>query len=236
MRMIAGGGGGGLTLEQPENNIARGAYYALISALSGTQTMALCSYDEAFTIPSERAARISLRTMQLLIEEIGLCDTVDPLGGSWYVETLTNEVEAKIREVMAQVDAEGGVVRGVAEGRIQAMVARQAYQRQRDLESGKVRKVGVNCYQGPGDEAEVAFHPFDAAQADRQRGRLSEVRRGRDARAVAEALDQVSAAALTGANTVPPLITAVSSMATVGEMVSALKKVYGEYREPVRFL
>ncbi|MEK6614702.1 MAG: methylmalonyl-CoA mutase family protein, partial [Bacteroidota bacterium] len=96
MRMIAGGGGAGLTKEQPENNIVRTAYYALISALSGTQTMALCTYDEAFTIPTEKSAEIALRTMQIMINEMGICDTVDPLGGSYYVETLTNEMEAAI--------------------------------------------------------------------------------------------------------------------------------------------
>ena len=235
LRMIAGGGGGGLTVEQPEVNIVRGAYYALISALSGTQTMALCSYDEAYTIPSERAARISLRTMQVLIEEMGLCDTVDPLGGSYYVETLTNQLEAEIRRVMAEVDAEGGIVDGVKSGRIQAMVARQAYRRQRDLESGKVRKVGVNCYQGQGDEAEMAFHPFDGAQARAQCERLREVKRRRDAAKVAAALERVRVAAASGENTVPPLIAAVEAEATLGEAVGALKSVFGEYAEPVRF-
>jgi methylmalonyl-CoA mutase, N-terminal domain len=116
LRMIAAGGGGGLTFEQPEVNIVRGAYYALISALSGTQTMALCSYDEAYTIPTEYSARISLRTMQLLIEEMGLTETVDPLGGSFYVETMTNEMRAKMEEIMAQTDAEGGIVKLVSEG------------------------------------------------------------------------------------------------------------------------
>ena len=116
LRMIAGGGGGGLTFEQPEVNIVRGAYYALISALSGAQTMALCSYDEAYTIPTEYSARISLRTMQLLIEEMGLTETVDPLGGSFYVETLTNEMRAKMEEIMAETDAEGGIVKLVSEG------------------------------------------------------------------------------------------------------------------------
>jgi methylmalonyl-CoA mutase N-terminal domain/subunit len=108
LRMIAGGGGGGLTVEQPENNIVRGAYYALISALSGTQTMALCSYDEAYTIPTEKAARISLRTMQILRDEMGLCDTVDPLAGSYYVETLTNQIEKLIVDKMAEIDDMGG--------------------------------------------------------------------------------------------------------------------------------
>jgi methylmalonyl-CoA mutase N-terminal domain/subunit len=106
LRMIAGGGGGGLTFEQPEMNIVRGAYYALISALSGAQTMALCSYDEAYTIPTEYSARISLRTMQILIEEMGLTETADPLAGSYYVETMTNQMRDKISEIMAETDAE----------------------------------------------------------------------------------------------------------------------------------
>ncbi len=235
LRMIAGGGGGGLTVEQPELNIVRGAYYALISALSGTQTMALCSYDEAYTIPSERAARISLRTMQLLLEEMGLGDTVDPLGGSWYVETLTNQMEQEIRRAMAEVEAEGGIVRGVKEGRIQAHVAKRAYQRQKDLESGRLRKVGVNCYRSEGDEAVVEIHPFDEGQASRQVERLHEVKKRRDAARVARTLQAVTAAAEAKANTVPVLVDAVEAHATIGEMVGALKRVFGEYVEPVRF-
>ncbi|MBI4819658.1 MAG: methylmalonyl-CoA mutase [Deltaproteobacteria bacterium] len=236
MRMIAGGGGGGLTVEQPELNIVRGAYYALISALSGTQTMALCSYDEAYTIPSERAARISLRTMQILVEEMGLCDTVDPLGGSYYLETLTNELEAEIRKVMARVEREGGVVAGVREGRIQAMVSRRAYEHQRALESGEVRKVGVNCFRGGGDESEIDFHPFDAKQTEAQLSRLEAVRRARNPAAVAEALRSVESAARSETNVMPSLVTAVEAQATLGEMVGALKRVFGEYREPVRIL
>ena len=142
LRMIAGGGGGGLTFEQPELNIVRGAYYALISALSGAQTMALCCYDEAYTIPTEYAQRISLRTMQLLIEEMGLSDTVDPLGGSYYVETLTNQMRAEMERIMAEVDARGGIVKLVADGSIQAQVSAQAYahaarHRRRPLPQGR---------------------------------------------------------------------------------------------------
>ena len=118
MRMIAGGGVRP-DHRQPENNIMRGAYYALVAALSGAQTMALCCYDEAYTIPTPKAQRISLRTMQLLIEEIGLCDTVDPLGGSYYIETLTNQMEDKIVEAMQWVDFVGGIVKAVSEGLIQ---------------------------------------------------------------------------------------------------------------------
>ena len=146
LRMIAGGGGSGLTLEQPEVNIVRGAYYALISALSGAQTMALCCYDEAYTIPTPFSQRLSLRTMQLLIEEMGLCDTVDPLGGAYYVETLTNQMRDKMEEIMAETQAEGGIVQQISDGTIQARVSRQAYEMQRKIESGEFRKVGVNCY------------------------------------------------------------------------------------------
>ncbi|MDH4209675.1 MAG: methylmalonyl-CoA mutase family protein, partial [Anaerolineae bacterium] len=127
MKMIAGGGGGGLTIEQPENNIVRGAYYALISALSGTQTMALCTYDEAYTIPTEKAALIGLRTMQILAEEMGLCDTVDPLAGSYYIERLTTDLEKKIVEEMERVERLGGIVKAISEGLIQREVASQAY-------------------------------------------------------------------------------------------------------------
>jgi methylmalonyl-CoA mutase N-terminal domain/subunit len=234
MRMIAGGGGAGLTVEQPELNIVRGAYYALVSALSGTQTMALCSFDEAYTIPSERAARISLRTMQLLVEEMGLADTVDPLGGSWYVESLTNEMEAAIRRAMDDVERQGGVVRGIEEGRIQAMVARQAYRHAKDVEEGRVRKVGVNCWRTDEETPDVEFHPFDAAEADRQCARLDALRSRRDGEAVRRGLDRLRADAKTGVNVMPALVECVESLATVGEMVKALKDVHGEYVEPAR--
>jgi methylmalonyl-CoA mutase N-terminal domain/subunit len=235
MKMIAGGGGGGLTIEEPENNIVRGAYYGLISALSGTQTMALCSYDEAYTIPSERAARISLRTMQILVEEMGLCDTVDPLGGSFYVETLTNEMEAAIRLVMDEVEREGGIVEGVREGRVQAMVARQAYQRVKDVEAGRIRKVGVNCHRVEGEAGDVDVHPFVEAQAEHQCARVADVRRRRDGAAVARTLARVRADAAAGANVMPALVECVEALASVGEIVQTMKETLGEYAEPVRF-
>ena len=235
MRMIAGGGGSGLTLEQPELNIVRGAYYALISALSGAQTMALCCYDEAYTIPSERAQRISLRTMQLLIEEMGLCDTVDPLGGSYYIETLTNRMRAEMEREMADVDARGGIVGLIASGAIQAEVSAQAYRHQLDVEAGRLRKVGVNCYRVDEAPPEVELHPYDEAGAREQVARLAEVRRNRDAAAVARALDAVRRAAAEGSNTLPAIVEAVKAYASVGEITAALKQVFGAYREPVRF-
>lgn len=233
MRMIAGGGGSGLTIEQPENNIMRGAYYALVAALGGAQTMALCCYDEAYTIPSPKAQRISLRTMQLLIEEIGLCDTVDPLGGSYYVETLTNQLEDKIVEAMDWVDRAGGIVKAVSDGTIQAKVSRQAYARQRDLEEGRLRKVGVNCYED-GDEDEhhdVELHGYDRDAADRQVAQLAGVRAARDERRVKSALDDLHRAAQSGQNVMPSLMDAVKAYATVGEMTGVLVACYGRYRE-----
>jgi methylmalonyl-CoA mutase N-terminal domain/subunit len=236
LRMIAGGGGGGLTAEQPENNVVRGAYYALISALSGAQTMALCCFDEAYTIPSEYAQRLSLRTMQLLIEEMGLTDTADPLGGSYYVETLTNRMRAEMERIMAEVDAEGGIVRLVSEGTVQARVSQQAYQRQRDIESGKFPKVGVNCYRSDDEpERQVEFHPYDEDDTRRQVAALERVRAERDEAAVAAALARVAADARAGVNLMPAILEAVRAYASVGEITNRMVEVFGRYVEPVRF-
>jgi methylmalonyl-CoA mutase N-terminal domain/subunit len=235
LRMIAGGGGGGLTVQQPLNNIVRGAYYALASALSGTQTMALCSYDEAYTIPSEEAARISLRTMQILMHEVGVCDAVDPLGGSYFVETMTNEMEKLIVEIMDRLERQGGIVRAVSEGLVQAEVNAQAYEQEKRLRSGQVKKVGVNCFVEEEEAREVAFHAYREEEALRQIRRLERIRRERDGRAVTAALDRVRAAASAGENVMPSVMDAVEVHATVGEVCGALKEVFGTYREPIRF-
>jgi len=235
MRMIAGGGGGGLTIQQPENNIVRGAYYALISALSGTQTMALCSYDEAYTIPSEHAARLSLRTMQILMHEMGLTDTVDPLGGSYFVESTTNEMERRIEAIVAELAQGGGIVRAIAEGRVQSEVNRQAFEHERKIQSGEIKKVGVNCFVEEEDEREVEFHPYRREEAERQMQRLAEIRSQRDASEVERALAAVKTAAAGTANVMPAVIDAVGAYATVGEISGALESVFGRFQEPVRF-
>jgi methylmalonyl-CoA mutase N-terminal domain/subunit len=235
MRMIAGGGGFGLTIEQPENNIMRGAYYALIAALGGAQTMALCCYDEAYTIPTPKAQRISLRTMQLLIEEMGLADTVDPLGGSYYIETLTNQMEQKIVEIMQWVDANGGIVQAVAGGLVQKRVSEYAYARQRALETGALRKVGVNCYTDSEEEnPNVELHPYDEMGALEQIDSLRKVRAGRNNDAVERALNALRADAAAGKNVMPALMEAVNAYASVGEMTSAMVDVYGRFEEPTR--
>lgn len=235
MKMIAGGGGGGLTIEQPENNIVRGAYYALISALSGTQTMALCSYDEAYTIPTEKAALLSLRTMQILVEEMGMADTVDPLGGSYYVESLTNEIEKRIVAEMKRVDEEwGGIIAAVSQGVVQAEVAQQAFRYEQAVQSGAMRKVGVNVYQMEEDDREVALHPYRPEEAQESIRRTAEVIANRDSTAVADALNVVCSAAGEGQNLMPSLMNAVRAYATLGEITAVLKQVYGVFNEPVR--
>lgn len=236
LRMIAAGGGGGLTFEQPELNIVRGAYYALISALSGTQTMALCSYDEAYTIPTEYSARISLRTMQILIEEMGLTETVDPLAGSYYVETMTNQMRAAMEEIITETDAAGGIVKLVGDGTIQSRVSAQAYRMQRAIDSGEFPKVGVNCYRNDrDDEHEVAFHPYDEEDARAQVASLERIRAERDNAAVTAALARLRGDAQAGRNVMPALMQAVKAYASVGEMTREMVKVFGRYREPIRF-
>jgi methylmalonyl-CoA mutase N-terminal domain/subunit len=233
MKMIAGGGGGGLTIEQPENNIVRGAYYALISALSGTQTMALCTYDEAYTIPSEKAALIGLRTMQILAEEMGLCDTVDPLAGSYYVERLTSDLEKKIVEQMEQVEAMGGIVKAISEGFIQRAVARQAYVYEQGIQSGEIVKVGVNKYRIEEEERDVELHEYRPAQAEEKTRRLNELRSQRDGAKVSEALESLRRAAQGSESLMPYIMDAVRVYATLGEMTQVLKDIFGEFKEPV---
>ena len=236
MKMIAGGGGGGLTIEQPENNIVRGAYYALISALSGTQTMALCSYDEAYTIPTPKAALISLRTMQILVEEMGICDTVDPLAGSYYIEWLTNEMEKRIVAEMRRVDEEwGGIVKAISEGYVQREVARQAYLYEKGIQEGTIIKVGVNKYRMEEEAREVELHEYRPEAAEEQRARLAQVKAERDGAAVSQALESLRQAAAGSENVMPYVLEAVRAYATLGEMTQVLKDVFGEFREPVGF-
>ncbi len=235
LRMIAGGGGGGLTKEQPENNIIRSAYYALISALSGTQTMALCSYDEAFTIPTEKAAELSLRTMQIMIHEMGICDTVDPLGGSYYVETLTNQMEDAVVKQMEKVDETGGIVPAISSGSIQESISRQAYERESAIQNGKIKKVGVNCFSKEEEARPVEFHPYNERDANVQIANLKKVKTERDNNAVVSLLGEIKSAANHNLNLMPSIIDAVNAYATVGEIIQTLKDVFGEYEEPIYF-
>ncbi len=235
LRMIAGGGGGGLTKEQPENNIIRSAYYALISALSGTQTMALCSYDEAYTIPTEKSAELSLRTMQIMIHEMGICDTVDPLGGSYYVEALTDRFEEEIKKEMKTVDKWGGIINAVATGKIQESISKQAYEREIGLQTGTVPKVGVNMFTRKENPKPVDFHPYNQEAANKQVEKLKRVKTNRNNEKVTEYLGAIKVAAEANKNLMPSIIAAVKEYATVGEIVQVMKDVYGEFDEPIFF-
>src|SRR5215831_5934579 len=192
-RSLIGGGGSAFTAEEPENNIVRGAYIALTAALSGAQTMALPTYDEAHTIPSPNAQLLALRTMQICAEEAGAADTVDPLAGSYYVEWLTNEIEKKIVDEMERVDRMGGIVEAVKSGAIQADVARQAYRFEQQLLSGEIAKVAVNRHVAPDatrTQQELQLYGFDPQAYEAQLTRLARVRAERDGDAVSRALER----------------------------------------------
>jgi methylmalonyl-CoA mutase, N-terminal domain len=237
-RSLIGGGGSSFTVPEPENNIVRGAYIALTAALAGAQTIALPTYDEAYTIPSAKAQLLALRTMQICAEESGVADTVDPLGGSYYLEAITNEMEAKIEEELSRLAQMGGIVEAVKTGAIQAEVARQAYLFEQKLVSGEIARVGVNCHPGerpPEADREIELYGFDPNAAALQVARLERVRRERDAREVERALRRLAAEAHGSGNLMEPIVDAVKTYATLGEIASVLKAVFGEHKEPVRF-
>ena len=233
LRGLFGGGGSGLTKAQPENNIMRGAFYALAAALSGAQTTALCSFDEAYTIPTPRAALLSLRTLELLMDEVGLRDTVDPLAGSYFIETLTKQMETRILEEMQEVDKLGGMRQAVASGHIQRKVSRQAYEFEKGIQQGEYVKVGVNKYaDGPEEQPDVELHDYDESWADAQIDGLKELRRVRDGREAARTLKELEKAVRAGANVMPRLVDCCRVYATVGEMAGVFREVYGEWEEP----
>jgi methylmalonyl-CoA mutase N-terminal domain/subunit len=234
LRGIFGGGGSGMTKQQPENNIVRGAYYALTAALSGAQTTALCSYDEAYTIPTERAALLSLRTFQILMDEIGLRDTVDPLAGSYFIETLTKEMEEKILEEMEKIEKLGGMVQAVSSGYVQREVARQAYEFEKRLQEGTITKVGVNKYT-EGADMEVELHEYNEASAQHQIERLRNLKKTRDNTAVKATLKALERAARTEKNVMPYLVDCCKAYGTVGEMANVFRDVFGEHVEPSIF-
>ena len=232
IRMIAGGGGGGLTRQQPLNNIIRSTLYALASALSGTQTMALCCYDEAYTIPSEQASLVGLRTMQIVAEESGASDTVDPLAGSWYVESLTSEMEKKILAAMEEIEQAGGIVKAVSSGYIQSRIARQAYEEELAIKRGDSVRVGVNKYVAEEETLFVEIYKHDESMRKRQIETLSKVKSQRNAGDVGNCLAVIREKAGGGENLMPFIKDAVRAYATVGEITSVLKDVFGEFREP----
>ena len=234
MRGMFGGGGYGLTKEQPENNIMRSSYYALAAALAGAQTTGLCSYDEAYTIPTPHAALLSLRTLQLLMEEVGLRDTVDPLAGSYFIETITKEMEHKIEEEMEKIGKMGGIVQAVSTGYAQRTVSHQAYAFEKGVQSGELHRVGVNIYTDE-EPKEVELHEYDAESAQRQIETLRAIKRERNNGEVTRTLNELEKATKTGKNVMPFLVDCCKAYATVGEMTKIFRNVYGEFKEPSIF-
>jgi len=233
LRGLFGGGGSGLTKEQPENNIMRSAFYALGAALSGAQTTALCSFDEAYTIPTPRAALLSLRTLEIIMDEVGLRDTVDPLAGSYFIETLTKQMEDKILEEMATIQQAGGMIHSVSSGYIQRKVAQQAYEYEKGLQSGDYVKVGLNKYTD--DDAggpEVELHEHNEAWVEKQIKRLQELKNTRNNQAVKGTLKDLEKGTRQGDNVMPLLVNCCREYATVGEMTAVLRDVFGEWQEP----
>ncbi len=233
LRGLFGGGGSGLTKEQPENNIIRGAYYALGAALSGAQTTALCSFDEAYTIPTPRAALLSLRTLEILMEEVGLRDTVDPLAGSYFIETLTKQMEEKIKSEMYQVREVGGMTNAVSTGYIQRKLSVQAYEFEKGIQDGEYTKVGQNKYiDDENDHTDVDLHEYNEEWTEKQVARLKDVRKSRDHKAVAKSLKNLENCVRSRENVMPILVKCCKGYATVGEMAGIFREVFGEWKEP----
>ena len=236
LRGLFGGGGSGLTKDQPENNIMRGAFYALGAALGGAQTTALCSFDEAYTIPTPRAALLSLRTLDIIMDEVGLRDTVDPLAGSYFIETLTKQMEEKILDEMKQIQEIGGMVHAVATGFIQRKVARQAYEYEKGLQKGEYIKVGVNKHVDEvEDQTDVELHEYNEQWVDQQLSNLKELRRTRDNREVSRTLKDLEQGTRAGKNVMPLLVDCCRAYATVGEMAGVFRDIFGEWEEPSIF-
>ena len=231
-RFSTGGMGGGLTAEQPLNNIARETIYAMAAIFSGTRSLNLACFDEVYAIPSDLAIRTSLRVQQILAHETGVADVVDPLGGSYYVEALTDEMETKIGETIGKIESDGGMVKLIESGSIQRELARQSYALQTRISSGEKILVGVNKFKVKEEERDLEIYKTDPATISRQLERLKATKAGRDQAKVAKALAELEAAAVRGENLIPYLFEPLTEKATVGEIIDTLKKVYGTFKEP----
>ncbi len=221
-----------LTVQQPLNNIARVAIQALAGVLGGTQSLHTDSYDEALALPTDEAALIALRTQQIIAEETGVVNTVDPLGGSWYVESLTQKMIDGCFDYFDKIDGFGGMVEAVEAGFPQREIQESAYQYQKAVERGEQTIVGVNKYTMDEEPGRVEILQIDEAVRDHQLERLAHVKNTRDNGAVASALDKLKKAARANDNTMPSIIEAVAAYATVEEISVALRDVYGIYEEP----
>jgi methylmalonyl-CoA mutase N-terminal domain/subunit len=230
LRLFSGGDGTSLTSVEPLNNIVRVALQALAIVLSGAQAVHTISWDEALGLPTEEAVTLALRTQQVIAHETGVARTVDPLGGSYYVEAITDELHRRAASLLAEVE-EHGVLRGIADGSIESAIADAAYRQEQAIASSERVVVGVNRFRDA-RAAEEGVRPFKVGPEtlERQLARLSKVRGGRDAAAVRRSLGAVETAAASAENTMPAILEAVRSYATVGEISDALGRVFGRHR------
>lgn len=222
-------GGSTLTAQQPLNNIARVTIQTLAAVLGGTQSLHTNGYDEALSLPTEEAARIALRTQQIVAHESGAADTVDPLAGSYYVESLTDEIEKMARDMMLQIESRGGSVAAIEQGYIQDEIARSAYEYQRQIESGSKVIVGVNKYQ-VNDSTSIPILRIDDSIRKLQSDKLTRLKAGRNPARVDQCLQALNDRAVSDENLMPTVLEAVENNCTLGEIADTLREVFGEYR------
>jgi methylmalonyl-CoA mutase, N-terminal domain len=231
MRFHTQTAGVSLTAQQPENNVVRVAIQALAAVLGGTQSLHTNSQDEALALPSEHAVTIALRTQQILAEESGVINTVDPLGGSFFVEAQTNRIEAQAYDYFRRIEELGGVLPAIDKGFFQSEISDAAYRYQREIDQNRRRIVGVNAYNDAKHYA-IPILEMDPQGYDRQVNRLNTLRQERDSGQVGQALDRLRIACEGTENTMPYLLDAVRAYATLGEIVQVMKEAYGVYAEP----
>ena len=220
-----------LTAQQPLNNIMRVAFQAMSAVLGGTQSLHTNSYDEALALPSEVAVQVALRSQQVVAYETNVCDTVDPLAGSYYIEKLTDEVEARAQDYIDQIDRMGGAVAAIEKGFIQKEIGASAYRFQREIEKGERIIVGLNRFQTHEDKL-TGLLKVDPEVGAKQVARLQELKNTRDNAAVQQALAELKTAAEGTDNLMPPILKAVKALATLGEICDTLRGVFGEYEAP----
>jgi methylmalonyl-CoA mutase N-terminal domain/subunit len=229
-------GGHSLTKAEPLNNIARTTIETMAVACAGVQSVFTAAYDEAFAIPTELAARTALRVQQIVAYESDVAKTIDPLAGSYYVEALTDEIEAAITKIMDEIETRGGMVRCLDDGWVQRKIAERAFEYQRELDSGKVPVVGVNVFKAerPGDDP-LQIHRVDPASERAKADAVKKLRETRDNAAADSALTKLEAAARGTQNLMPAIYDAVMAYATVGEITDRLRRVFGVYQPSTAF-
>jgi methylmalonyl-CoA mutase, N-terminal domain len=226
-------GGSTLTAQQPQNNIVRVAYQALSSVLGGVQSVFTAAWDEAFAIPTEQSAELALRTQQVLAYETGVANVADPLGGSYFVEALTDRVEHEALAIIERIDRLGGMVTCIQNGLIQKEIAREAYHHQQRIENGERVVVGVNKFSREEPERrQLELYEADPSLGARQRDDLARTKRSRDAREVERTLKRLRDVARSSESLMPPIIDAVKAYASIGEICSVLREEFGTFREP----